>query len=215
MQDPTGIFSPIFESAYGYLRLSNLDGPDAKNLVASIMKCCRSPQAPQSVRGMLYRPDWRPHLVAAIALTMLPYEEETLEALWRAIDTGSWVTPQLAAAAFLQDKDFSGQARTRVQSGCKLHISQASLRSSTEEHGAGGAESATRRSAKTAASLARLIKLLPEPPSWTREALSSVAFLELLEEDQDNSGKIAEDWLNSLTKILTSLGVAAGNVSAS
>lgn len=60
----------------------------------------------QAVLTMLDQPDWRQHLVAAVWLVRKPEDEEVIEALWKTIEEGSWVRPQLLVVAKRVSSDF-------------------------------------------------------------------------------------------------------------
>src|SRR6516225_5801793 len=61
---------------------------------------------------------WRDQVTAAAAIAVSAAEaganDELVAALWRAIDTPSWVAPQLVAAALLADPQFEARAADRL-----------------------------------------------------------------------------------------------------
>jgi hypothetical protein len=57
---------------------------------------------------------WREQVTAAAAVALGGADEPLLEALWHAIDSASWVVPQLVAAAFLADPQFEPRAAARL-----------------------------------------------------------------------------------------------------
>jgi hypothetical protein len=61
---------------------------------------------------------WRDQVTAAAAIAVSAAEaganDELMAALWRAIDTPSWVAPQLVAAALLADPQFEARAADRL-----------------------------------------------------------------------------------------------------
>jgi len=61
---------------------------------------------------------WRDQVTAAAAIAVCAAaaaeDDELLGALWRAIDTPSWVVPQLVAAALLVDPQFEARAAGRL-----------------------------------------------------------------------------------------------------
>jgi hypothetical protein len=136
-----GVFSPLFEARADYLVLLRLNMPEAKRVVTKLVEQCHLSSACHKEVGSLFDPsDWRPHLVGAVALSALPYDQESSGKLGGAVDRGSWVTPQLAVAAFIRDPAFADQAGARVRS--------------------------RRSSAKTVASLAYLAGRLSFRPDW-------------------------------------------------
>jgi len=83
-----------------------------------------------------------------------------------AIDKGSWVTPQLAVAAFLRDPMFADHAQECLRSGCLIDASACAGLPALERHVSTGPAGTVERSAKTAASLVRLLEPLPHQPDW-------------------------------------------------
>jgi hypothetical protein len=136
---------------------------------------------------------------------VLDYDDRSMRKLWAAVDAGSWVTPQLAVAAYLRDPQFSESARVRIQARCPIiepiSMDSSELQSSAEPAGI------PRRSPKAAASLVRLAGLLSVAPEWLATELSSVDLVDLLSTDDDWSGEIAENWLATLTTMLRALNV--------
>jgi hypothetical protein len=172
-----GVFSPLFEASADYLVLLHLDMPEAKRVVTKVVERCHLSSACHEEVGNLFdHSDWRPHLVGAVALSALPYVQESSGKLWEAIDRRSWVTPQLAVAAFIRDPAFADQAGARVRS-----------RSSC---------------AKTAASLAYLAGRLSFRPDWLDTELLKADLIGLLAKDVDGSAEIAEHWLTRLKELL-------------
>src|SRR5277367_3696802 len=101
-QQPFGVFSPLLGSGPGYLNLLNLDPLRSKLAVSRVIKCCHSSSDPfLDIARLLDEGNWRPHLVAAVALSVLGYDCAAFTKLWAAFDAGSWVTPQLAVVAYV------------------------------------------------------------------------------------------------------------------
>lgn len=173
-----------------------------------LLQCCRrSPDPYRDIDLLLEDPNWRPHLVAAVALAALGYREGTFKKLWNAIDSGSWVTPQLAVTAFLRDLTFSEQARLRIQSRCPVKEAALGSMSALERHLAAGPAGSTERSAKTAASLIELAKQLPQTPGWLGGELSNPDLARLLAKDIHQSSSIAKEWLTRVKKMLSAEGI--------
>ena len=190
-----------------YLELLNLNGHNAKGSVSLVTNCRRSVSDPYNDIGrLLSDQDWRSHLVAAVALSVTVHDCNAFDQLWSAIDAGIWVTPQLAAVAFLRDPAFVERARERLASGCKVTVPQGQGLTPQERHIATGPADSDLGSAKLAASLVSLLSLCPQRPDWLSTQLPSPEVQDLLSSDVDNSGQLAQDWLSQLKKILLSLG---------
>jgi len=103
-----GPFAIAFEdgglSAPGHLVLLNLmTGEEAQLVIEKIYGAMASGQSQLWIDALLAERDWRPHLPAAIAFLLDRGLTLQREPLWRAIDAGSWVTPQLAVVAYFSD----------------------------------------------------------------------------------------------------------------
>jgi hypothetical protein len=57
----------------------------------------------------------------------------------------------------------------------------------------------------------RLIELLPKAPDSLKAAASAPTLVNLLKNDVDSSGTIAEEWLRSLRENLIDLGVSTSD----
>jgi hypothetical protein len=148
--------------------------------------------------------NWRPHLVAAVALSVLGNNREAFAKLCSAFDAGTWVTPQLAVVAYLRDPDFSEPARERVQAGCPVDASRLAPSSPLERHVAFGPAGAPERSAKAASALIYL-RTLGGPSEWLTTGPASPNLVTPLSADRDNASSIAAAWPGSLKTILGSL----------
>ena len=203
-----GCFSLLFEGPVGYLSLLNLEGADASQAVSLVIKCCASVSNPyQDICRLLRESNWRPHLVGAVAIATITHKREATRELWSAIDRGSWVTPQLAVAAFMRDPMFVDNARERLRSGCLVDMSACARLPALERHILLGPTGPAARSAKTVASLIRLSGLLPQRPDWLSVEAAPLDLQNLLKKDLDSSGDMAERWLSRLNDHLIRLGV--------
>ena len=201
-----GIFSSLFDSTGSYLALLHLNSPFASSAVSAVVKCCQSSDNPhKEVGALLDERNWRPNLVAAAAISVLNYQHMSNCRLWAAFDSGSWVMPQLAVAAYLSDPDFLGHARVRIALRCPLDSSSLASRTPLERHIAAGPAGGRKRSAKGAASLVQLVSTLRPTPDWFAREQSSPDLIALLSEDVDRSAQIAEEWLLRLKSNLKTL----------
>ena len=153
MQPDFGIFEPVFKTAHGYLSLLNLTADDAPKAVELVLDCCRETTNPyRDICRLLADLNWRPHLVAAVAVIVSGHDPEATRGLWHRIDTGSWVTPQIGVALYLVDRDFEAQSRSRLEAGCPVDMSDLMSMAGPERHSATGPAGTAYISAKAAAS---------------------------------------------------------------
>jgi len=200
-----GVFSSLFDPEPRYMDFLNLDPRRSKLAVSRVVECCHSSSDPfLDIACLLDEENWRPHLVAAVALSVLGYNRVAFTKLWNAFDAGSWVTPQLAVVAYLRDPDFSEQAKVRVRARCPVDASRLTPLSPLERHVAFGPAGAPERSAKAVCALIYLLRVFGQS-DWLTTELASPDLSMLLSGDRDNTSSIAEDWLGSLKAILRSL----------
>ena len=164
--------------------LGDIDLPDAEDLVERITKALDARTAPHYVALLLLQPDWRLHLIAAVAHSLDERGKLGRDMLWRAIDAGSWVTPQLVATAALRDRQFEMNARARVEPG---------------------------RAPKLVASLLGVCAASPTleelEPIWRRDA----QIVELLKQDRNRADLIASSWRASAQSLLLRGGLHSVN----
>ena len=197
-----GIFEPVFESAHGYLALLGLSPADASRAVEFVRNCCRKVSNPSSdICRLLAESNWRPHLVGTVAVIISGCDAEAASLLWRRLDCGSWVTPQIGAALFLVDPDFPSQARTRLEARCPVDSTELRSMTPLERHFAAGPAGTVHRSAKAAATLLQLAAMASPIPPWVREMRAAKDLQALLKQDVDGSDKKAERWQNRMKEI--------------
>jgi hypothetical protein len=158
------------------------------------------------VDALFATPDWRPHLIGAAALILDGGRRLDPSSMWKAIDAGSWVTPQLVTAAYLIDPSFADRVRARLDANCVVMVPP--NLSSTERHRATGPATPAERSAKLLASLVRIGLLAPGLTGWVRTAARRPELAALQAADRDNSGNIAENWLKNVESQFRSRGRA-------
>ncbi len=123
------------------------DEPYGRNSIDEVSKALLRSADPEGDIGALLRVvDWRCHLIAGVALVIseLKMKPKLVEALWGAVDAGSWISPQLVVCLASIDPEFSLRAKARMESGCPVVIPQ----SDTSSEGA-----ATRHVEEAAAGL--------------------------------------------------------------
>jgi CheY-like chemotaxis protein len=197
-----GIFDPVFESPHGYLALLGLHSADAALAVEEVRTCCRKvPDPYPDICRLLADRNWRPHLVAAVAVIVSGFQAAAVKQLWYQLDSGSWVTPQIATALFLVDPDFATQAHIRLKAGCPVDPDQPPM-DPLERHSATGPAGTVERSAKCAAALLHLASMLTPVPNWVREAQASADIQILLAQDVDNASGIVNSWLGRIKAII-------------
>lgn len=202
MEPHFGTFEPVFSSAHGYLALLRLDGEDAIEAVELVRRCCKAVPDPfPSICHLLSDPNWRPNLVAAVAAILCGHNAEMLRCLWRRLDAGSWVTPQLGVALFLVDSDFEAQSRMRLEAECPVDMADLVSMTGPERHSVAGPAGRLERSAKAAAVLLHLVQMVTPLPHWVGRVASSGSVRALLAEDVDGASGIAQGWLRRVQMI--------------
>jgi len=153
---------------------------------------------------MMQFPQWRFHLVAGCAL-LFESSERILPRLWKAIDSGSWVTPQLAVVGYFADPSFIEQAKSRVEAGCPVIFPEGL--DASEIHDLSVSMDPVRESAKNLATLLFLCGQVPELSSWYEKTRESPEVLAHLRKNIDRSAAITEKWLKEITDLFKERGM--------
>jgi hypothetical protein len=90
VDDEFGIYAPLFDGTGRYLTLLNLnDHSKSKRAISLIRECSASVSNPYlDICRLLRQNNWRPHLVGAVAIAMLPQNTKAIDQLWDSIDRG-------------------------------------------------------------------------------------------------------------------------------
>ena len=201
MPSDFGAFTPVFETAHGYLALLNLSADDSADAVRLVRQCAATDVGRTSVLTLLADLNWRPTLVAAVAAAFLPSDTRIIDALWHRIDAGSWVVPQIAVVLAAIDTDFELHARQRLEAHCPLDSSELRALTMVERHSAAGPAGGTERSAKTASVLQTLLSATDPRPEWLDALIASSEHQQLVASDIDSAGSIAQRWGERFTHI--------------
>lgn len=195
-------FAALFGPEALYLSLLNLS-PDCQKAIHEIEEALRCSSNPEvEISSLLSDTNWRPQLVGAVAAVLDGPKAVVAQALWRAFDGGSWVSPQLAVCAFYVDRDFSVQAKARIERGCPVSIGAPprDLQEAVVRHVEAGPAGPQARSAKAMAALLYLCGLRQECESWLGVFEHDPSVRRLLEEDPDRGDEIAKGWKDELNR---------------
>lgn len=89
----------------------------------------------KDVIELLVTSNWRTHLVASIALTLLKKEHtnDLLEHFWHRINKGSWVVPQLLVVLSIVDSEFRVKAENIIKEESNYLLSNSDLHHSSRK----------------------------------------------------------------------------------
>jgi len=202
-----GLFDKIFSQGL-YLSLLNLDSDTDSD--TDVIQCVKEigdiiaedKDLETSISLLFSDVNWRPHLVAAVAVLLTSPSERNMNDLWDAFDKGSWVSPQFAATASLRDYKFKNRLVDRVKNRCALMPSELSLLSPLERHSAAGPCGDYQRVCKNMASLISLAETISDLDPGVKDELESEDVQDMLKQDVDDSGDRALRWLSDIRKIL-------------
>lgn len=191
-----GVFAPIFDDGH-YLPLLNIYQSD--DAVSSLLAVVSAhPPSLEADALALLNPaaGWRPQLVGAAAMLAGAATPKTIEALWAALAQPSWVSPQLAVAAFLLDPAFEDRAKHRILDGCR--VGPKSLREKYPDR-----EWNVSQDAKQLTALIALCKRVPNA-AWLTDVEASAETRAIITEARDDGGGIALGWLDKASQLLMS-----------
>lgn len=186
------VFRPLYGQAAPYLSLLRcMDSVD--RLIAKIRDLSATEDAAKFAAVLLRDVNWRPHLVGAVASYFLR-SAEVSDQLWRTVDAGSWVTPQLVVILSLSDSQFLERSLDRLEAGCPCVDDRAGCESEIESHIARGPATDEERCSKAASALWAIVsREYIENPRTVRLS-ANPSLHSLISTDVDNGGEIALDW---------------------
>ncbi|WP_437808086.1 hypothetical protein [Sorangium sp. So ce1078] len=205
-----GPFAVVFEKGEltvpGHLELLHLHTPGAQIVIDRVERALSAGDPARWVAALFRDANWRPHLVGAIALLLDQSETLDRDLLWRAIDSGSWVTPQLVVTAVLVDPSFPEKARVRVDEQCPVLVPVGLT--PTERHSATGPDGTLGRSAKMLASLLAASASIRSLERWASDLQRDVRIEQLLKEDEWNnrSDEIVASWMTNVRRAFLERG---------
>jgi hypothetical protein len=195
-----GPFASVFEKGEltvpGYLELLHLHGPGADVVIDRIQLALATEEPRRWIEALFDDRNWRTHLVGAIAILLDGGTRLDTVALWRALDSGSWVTPQLVVTAYFADPAFQEHLMERIRHRCQVNVPSAL--SPVERHSATGPGGTVYRSANLLASLLSMGKRLPALSLFLQQASADPDLAALLEKDIDNAAAITDSWCTQL-----------------
>jgi len=207
--DKFGPFADVFArgelAVPGHLELLGLHQPGAQIVISRIQRALDVGPSQHWIDALFDDPNWRPHLVGAIALILDSRQTLKPSALWRAVDAGSWVLPQLVVCAHIVDSDFPSQCRDRIRA--RAPVSPVLDLSPAERHSATGPGNVRERSSKLLASLATVGRRIPSLAPWIDEQCADPEVSTLISQDVDNAAGICEGWFVHLRNQFESRGV--------
>jgi hypothetical protein len=154
---------------------------------------------------MLASPNWRPHLVAAVAVLCSENRERYSDNIWEAFDSGSWVAPQLAVALSYCDRDFVVNAKNRILNGCPV-MPPYGL-SPVERHSATGPAGSAARSGKNMSSLIEMLTMLETEDDWLSSLRQEPKLKKVLSADIDDSAGLTQSWMTGIRQSLIPLEI--------
>jgi len=193
------LFEPLQDVVLPYLTLLHM-GDGARKVVQCIKDVVGSNEDLEAATSVLLRDEnWRPHLVGAVAVYLGVQTAETLEQVWRTLDAGSWVVPQLAAVLSLVDRHFLTASLERLTKRCPI-IKYPDYETSDpiEGHVARGPANTSERSCKAVSSLLFLLsKDYPEDRDVV-VLMNDPGIAEMIADDVDDGARIALEWRHQL-----------------
>ena len=201
-----GPFIALFGEDTLYLTLLHASGEKAEHACEAVQYVVESSDdAEKYIRTFLAEPNWRPHLVAAVAAMVSEDRSAYVPDLWQAFDSGSWVAPQLAVALSNCDAMFEQQAKERLEACCP--VEPPDFGSMAERHHAAGPAGKVYRSAKNAASLFAMLSIRGVDADWVSKIRDLPQMQELLNKDIDDSSELAQRWANRIASAIAATGI--------
>jgi len=184
-----------------YLDLLNL-GPGADAAIDRLRGILDAEQYKMSeIEALLADVDWRPQLVAAVAIAIDPSTHIAIPSLWSALLGGTWVAPQLAAVLSIADRDFEEIAQRKIDGLCRIEGTRwLSIGGAPDQSGPGVVN---HFSGKALSALIAMCELRPEWQFWLNPLVDRADVKDAVAKDFDGGGYIATRWLKSLQQMLS------------
>ncbi len=157
-------------------------------------------------RLLIETPDWRAHIIAAVAILMLEdVSPAYVEMLWAVVDNGSWVSPQTLVVLSIVDASFSEHCRIRIESDCKVTLPKSI--STNDRQITMGPATDNARAGKNASAIVELCGNSAPPADWVQKAVENPNLISIISSDVDGSGHIAAEWKKALCEKFMLRGV--------
>ncbi|MEM7346092.1 MAG: hypothetical protein AAF485_17775 [Chloroflexota bacterium] len=200
-----GPFAQFFDEKGLYLNLLNLWGPE--EAVTTIRRAIEeSSNLEKEIQILLEDINWRPHLVAGVALLIIK-STDLSHLIWKTFDKGSWVNPQLAVVTYFHDPGFSKQAKERLDKRCPIVFELSESMNRLEFHSATGGSGNDQVSYKSMASLMALCQTIPSLAPYISELSELDDVKKMLDDDWDQAGAITKEWLWGITTCFNQLEI--------
>jgi hypothetical protein len=164
-------------SKANYLALLSMRGDEIQDEVRKL-RLLLDEYSPETIGrdlvALLTAANWRVHNIACVLIGIGFGSEVVLDALWRRIREGSWVSPQLAATAAFADPDFKKKAIKLVEDSSTYY--------------------------KSIVALSEILSKRYGVKFWLGKRRSNLKAAKKY--DRDNSGAIALGWGESLRKAI-------------
>jgi len=181
----------------GYAELLNLKLEDSTMTINRLIQAVEeSDNITDEIITLLNSPNWRTQLIATIAILYLEENEELILKLWNAFDQGSWVSPQIAVALFLKDKNFRERATERINNLCEINDD------SVKKRWKNAGIKPVPRTSKGLISLMVLCEQMPSLKPWTENKFKSPEILEILGPNSNQIKELCLNWMKDIKVLL-------------
>ncbi|MBX3166586.1 MAG: hypothetical protein KF760_04205 [Candidatus Eremiobacteraeota bacterium] len=197
---------PSFEwvfSGLDYLALLHLNTGSAGVVERLVESARSSPDLEAELRELLSE-GWRPALVACAALQGRS-SPALLDLLWKALDRGSWVAPQMAITLWMLDERFAERARQRLSPGwAVMPEPERDGLSGPEVHVIHGPAGTNSLSSKTRVSLMTVLAHDQAGRDWLLENIAKADALQdvLVDDAWDGSARLVARWARAIANCL-------------
>jgi len=187
-----GCYEPFYKSGISYLGLLNLcEEDEVVQSIGTLSQLASCDTWQEDTIRLLDQIDWRSHLPPLVSYLSSNVQSPKIEdAIWGAVERGSWVSPQLLCGLKMQQFDFKRGLSQLVNAGVKSPNGTA-----LELHVATGPGNNRSRLGKILNSLKGLG--ITDGLGIDRQLIN-----EAIAEDFDEADVISCDWHDSMTKLI-------------
>jgi len=140
--------------------------------------------------------NWRTQIIGVVGSFAFRYQEQVISKMWELFDQDNWISPQIAASLFLQDKDFVEKAVVRIDMICKTKN-----KTVMESYKMVNIKTIP-RSVKALISLLVLCRQVPSLEDWVNKKLISPEFKKIIVNPNiEQINNLCMNWMKQISII--------------
>ncbi len=142
--------------------------------------------------------NWRTQIIGVVGSFAVGVKDKIISKMWNLFDQSSWISLQIAASLFLQDKDFIEKAVVRVNNLCDIE------NETVREQWKLSSIETISRSKKGLTSLLVLCRQVPSLEDWADKKLMSPEFKKItISPNIEQVSNLCLNWMKHMSMVKT------------